>query len=151
MNENIIKVLSKVPKEILIHCAEFIMSKKSEETYLPESTRVCVKVANLRKLYGSDATLEKWLEDSSNVYCGRSGRIFIDKQIFHYSGSKWANPYPLKKYTPEECTRLFREHITKKIAENPEYYDLDELRGKNLGCWCSPKDICHVDTLLSLI
>ena len=43
-----------------------------------KSKRMCVKVANLRKIYGSETTLEKWLEDSNNVYCGRSGRIFIN-------------------------------------------------------------------------
>ena len=146
MNENIINILSRVPKEILINCAKQIMSKQE-----PNSSRICVKVANLRKLYGSDATLEKWLQDFDNLYCGRAGRIFINGEYFGYEGSKWANPYTVKKYSLENCIKLYREYITKKIEEDPENYDLNELKGKNLGCWCNPKDKCHVDVLLSLL
>jgi hypothetical protein len=27
--------------------------------------------------------------------------------------------------------------------------DLEELRGRNLACWCSPTDLCHADVLLA--
>jgi len=143
--QRLIDILSTLPKDILIHCTEIMISNKVK------STRTCVKVANLRKLYGSDATLEKWLENPENIYCGRSGRIFINGEYFGYEGSKWANPFTTKKYSLDKCIELFREHITNKIEENPEYYDLDELRSKNLGCWCNPKDKCHVDILMELI
>ena len=33
---------------------------------------------------------------------------------------------------------LFKEHITSLIEGDPETYNLEELRGKNLGCWCHP-------------
>jgi len=147
--------------------AECLLSKLSEEDeeegrdspFMKDihnhkkSTRTCIKVANLRKLYDQDYTLEKWLESESgdNVYCGRSGRIFINGKYFAYEGSKWANPYTVKKYSLDECIALYREYITKKIEEDPGHYDLDELKGKNLGCWCNPKDKCHVDVLLSLL
>ena len=146
MNKEILDLLSKLSKDILINCAKKFMSKHENR-----SERVCVKVANLRKLYGSEFTLENWLKDPNNIYCGRHGRIFIDKIIFHYSGSKWANPFTLKQHSLDECIKLYRDYITKKIIDNPEYYDLDELRGKHLGCWCNPKEKCHVDVLLSLI
>jgi hypothetical protein len=29
--------------------------------------------------------------------------------------------------------------------------DLEELRGKNLCCWCKPQDPCHCDVLLRLL
>jgi hypothetical protein len=119
-----------------------------------KSQRVCIKVSNLRKLYGSKTNLETWLDDSDNVYCGRAGRIFItengEKTYFGYEGSKWANPYTLKQYPIDECLDLYRDYITKKIEDDSDY-DLNELKGKNLGCWCNPKDRCHVDVLLELL
>ena len=29
-------------------------------------------------------------------------------------------------------------------------YNLQQLRGKNLACWCQPEDRCHADILLEL-
>lgn len=116
------------------------------------SKRECVKVANLRKTYGTNITLEKWLLDPNNVYVGRHGRISIDKKyVFVYKGSKWANPFKLSDYTLEECLIMYREYILKKITNDPKNYDINELNGKNLGCWCTPESKCHVDVLLSLL
>jgi hypothetical protein len=143
--KNIENILSNIPKEILIHCVEQLLMKKNKS-----SNRVCVKVGNLRKLYGPDINFKKWLENSNNIYVGRYGRIFIDKIIFNYKGSKWANPYTIKQYNLDECIRLYKEYIIKKI-ETDSNYNLDELRNKTLGCWCNPKDKCHVDVLLSLL
>jgi len=143
MSEEAASILSSLPKDILIHCI-----LKTSATAV--ASRTCVKVGNLRKLHGPDVTLEKWLLDPNNVYVGRHGRIFIDKEIFHYPGSKWANPYPLKKYTLDESLELYRDYITSKIEGDPNY-NLSELRGKNMGCWCDHKDRCHVDVLLSLL
>ena len=118
------------------------------------SSRICIKVSNLRKINGSNTTLESWLNDQNNVYCGRSGRIFItengEKRYFSYKGSKWANPYTLKQHPIDECLDLYRKYITEKIEKDPNY-NLDELRSKKLGCWCNPKDKCHVDVLLELL
>ena len=163
MDMKIINILSSVPKEILIHCAEIIMAQKapgtkseeSEESEERETTRECVKVANLRKIYGSDTTFKDWLEDPNNLYVGRAGRIFItengEKKYFGYDGSKWANPFTVKKYSLDECLRLYQKHMTECIRKDPDTYDLNELKGKRLGCWCDPKDRCHVDVLLELL
>ncbi len=72
-----------------------------------ETKRVCVKVKHLRKL-GCD-NFREWLQDDNNVYVGRHGRVWVDKEIF------------------------------------------ENLRGKNLGCWCEPGDKCHVDVLIELL
>lgn len=114
------------------------------------SSRTCVKVANLRKLYGSDSNLKNWSESPDNVYCGRSGRIFVNKEYFGYAGSKWANPFSLKKYSIEDSLSEYLKYITEKIKNDPKY-DLNELKGKNLGCWCDSKNRCHVDVLLELV
>lgn len=123
------------------------IKKKMEKS----TTRLCVKVSNLRKVYDYSANFEKWLKNKENVYCGRSGRIFVDKKYFRYDGSKWANPYTLKNYSINDCIALYRKYIMQKIRENPKEYDIDELRGKTLGCWCDSRCQCHVDVLISII
>jgi hypothetical protein len=71
--------------------------------------------------------------------------------------SKWGNPYThlvgykdtIHVETPEEAIELYYDWIIEQIKANPEKYNLDELRGKVLGCYCAPKP-CHGDILVQL-
>jgi hypothetical protein len=73
------------------------------------------------------------------VYVGRPG--------------KWGNPYShttgtLAKYkvdTREQAVELYRNHL----HASGLIVDIDELRGKDLVCWCAPA-ACHADVLLEL-
>lgn len=57
------------------------------------------------------------------------------------------NPFPVKKYGLNECLRLYEEHI----RDTPSlYFALEELEGKELGCWCKPNG-CHGDILVKLL
>ena len=47
------------------------------------------------------------------------------------------------------CLELYKEYISHK--HNSSKINLDELKGKNLSCWCSLNDKCHIDVLLKLI
>lgn len=59
--------------------------------------------------------------------------------------SKWGNCYRAgRDGNGVQCALLFR---AKAIAEK---WDLTELRGKNLACWCQPGHACHADVLLDL-
>ena len=50
--------------------------------------------------------LRKWIENPNNVYVGRRGRIFIDKEIFHYKESPFANPFKVVgNKTAEEAVK----------------------------------------------
>lgn len=61
--------------------------------------------------------------------------------------SKWKNPFTVKKYGRDECLKMYEEYIRK----TPALYDnLDELIGKELGCWCHP-EMCHGDILIKLL
>ncbi|SFV09685.1 DUF4326 domain-containing protein [Alicyclobacillus macrosporangiidus] len=62
--------------------------------------------------------------------------------------SKWANPYRIgRDGTREECIRKYREYVLGR----PDLMEaLGELRGKVLGCWCSPEP-CHGDVLVELV
>lgn len=64
--------------------------------------------------------------------------------------SKWGNPFKIGKHgTREEVIARYRDYIIDRIATNPGVYDLMELRGKDLVCWCHPQP-CHADILLEL-
>ena len=71
--------------------------------------------------------------------------------------SKWGNPYSHKPESiasilvdsREEAIELYREWITKGEGQNL-LLQLDELKGKTLGCWCKPH-ACHGDVLVELI
>jgi len=88
------------------------------------------KVVNLRK--------EKY-----DVYIGR--------------GSKWGNPFKIgRDGNREEVIEKYKQYILnkKELLE-----DLDELRGKVLGCYCVEKPIdyvrenkrCHGEILVELL
>lgn len=73
--------------------------------------------------------------------------------------TKWGNPFPVKKYG-EIAVEMFAERLMAAI-EQPwfEPHDIDfrimaesieELRGKDLVCWCHWSDPCHADVLLEL-
>lgn len=118
------------------------------------TTSVCVKVKELRKNGYQD--LESWMSDPDNLYVGRRGRIWItdpvtkEKKIFHYSDSKWANPYKVGdkpgQYTLEKSIDLYKDHL---IASNL-IDDIDELEGKRLGCFCLQNKPCHAQVLVEL-
>lgn len=66
-------------------------------------------------------------------------------------GSKWGNPYPVgiaaAEYTRKEALQLYQEYAERRLKRDPHW--LDELKGKDLVCWCSPF-ACHADILLKL-
>lgn len=66
-------------------------------------------------------------------------------------GSKWGNPYKVglatAEYTRTESLKLFEEYAERRLKREPDW--LDELKGKDLVCWCSPLP-CHADILVRL-
>ncbi len=76
----------------------------------------------------------KMLPGEEAVYCGR--------------GSPYGNPYPMgPDCTREQSIALFKEYVDQvpylgtMIQKN--------LKGKNLMCFCKPKD-CHCDDILEI-
>lgn len=103
-----------------------------------------VKVKYLRqKGYNS---LQEWLDANPNhVYIGRDMSVYVQGA----KGSKWKNPFTIKKCgSAEEACRKYREYI----LNTPSLLcSLGELKGKILGCWCKPDNMCHGDVLAQLI
>ncbi len=77
------------------------------------------------------------------VHCKKSAYdVYIGRP------SKWGNPFVVgKDGARDEVIELYKEWLKtqpKLIAAAKV-----ELRGKTLGCWCSPKP-CHGDVLMQI-
>ena len=86
----------------------------------------------------------KGIRPDFDVYIGRDIRFHKEFTI----PSKWCNP----RLTLEEY-ELYIRHC---IKEDPDFYDLNELKGKRLGCWCITTDKliplkCHGQILMKLV
>ena len=74
-----------------------------------------------------------WTMPSNTVYVGRP--------------TKWGNPYKSKW---ADVVRLYRDDLESGISKEAVIImaSLEELRGKDLACWCSLDKPCHADVLL---
>ena len=92
-----------------------------------------------------------WRMPENTVYVGRP--------------TKWGNPYAASGpvncscrsvgecthmgLTRQDAVDLFRQ-ISLPAKLNVRGYDIEELRGKNLACWCPLDQPCHADVLLEV-
>lgn len=81
--------------------------------------------------------------------------------IYVGRGSKWGNPFRAVKnlwagvtlsevrkvLTPEEAVARYKKYELWYLLER---YDIEQLRGKNLCCWCKENEPCHADILLEI-
>jgi hypothetical protein len=77
-----------------------------------------------------------WKMPPNTVYVGRP--------------TKWGNPYKVggsANITPQEAVNLFEKYIA-KWADEDEIKE--ELKGKNLACFCKEGEPCHADILLKI-
>lgn len=76
------------------------------------------------------------------VHCKRAKHdVYIGRP------SKWGNPFAIgKDGTREEVIEKYRGWLQTQPALLAA---LPELKGKTLGCWCSPQ-ACHGDVLAEL-
>lgn len=75
--------------------------------------------------------------------------IIPEDAVYVGRPSKWGNPFRFPTDfcpTGEDCIEAYRLHIT--VGEG-KYLPLEELRGRDLVCWCAPLP-CHADVLLTL-
>lgn len=69
--------------------------------------------------------------------------------------SKWGNPYKVGDNgngvtitTRAAMIELFTIYAKKHLELDSHW--LDDLKGKNLSCWCGLDEKCHADVLLQL-
>lgn len=78
----------------------------------------------------------------------RYGNPFLPTDI-RVSGPKAGQGQPIGG---AGAVQAFRNHLTNLLRLEPQKTRqvLDELRGKNLACWCELGEPCHADVLLEL-
>ena len=88
-------------------------------------------IINLNKV-----DIQEWIKDPRNIYVGREHK--------ELPASIWGNPFLMSDgFSREEVNEGYKQYL----AENEELRSyVSELKGKRLGCWCSPK-CCHAETL----
>ena len=64
--------------------------------------------------------------------------------------SKWGNPFVIDKDgTRGEVIQKYLDYLLGTEHTTGLILDIEELRGKDLVCWCGPLP-CHADVLLEL-
>lgn len=107
------------------------------------ATVVNVRVKNIRPKY---ANLKEWRSDPENVYIGRGRVVLIDGERYPRYDSIFANPFK-----GEDAIEKYRKYLVKSfLHDHIRLEDLDELKGKNLGCWCKPEK-CHGDVVIEFL
>lgn len=80
-----------------------------------------------------------WRMPPNTVYVGRP--------------SKFGNPFKIGEYgnirSREEAIRAYETYVERLLIAHSDF--LDELKGKDLACWCPLDKPCHVDVLLKLL
>ena len=84
----------------------------------------------------------EWQSMANTLYIGRN----MDFYVKGTKKSKWCNPFSVKKYGRDKCLELYKDYIINSTL----YSQLDELVGKELGCWCCPEP-CHGNILMDLV
>ena len=93
--------------------------------------------------------IKGWKMPHNAIYVGRA--------------SKWGNPWRIGERHPADGHRLTREEVIELYRNNIQQMlktrrfdgsfilNLEELKGKDLACWCSLNEPCHADILLEIL
>ena len=114
------------------------------------STPVVKNVSKLFREYEGYTSFKEWFDTENNLYIGRNATKYTNRNV---SESKWVNPFmisqwigPSKEWILEDIMKTYQNYV----RTNPFLMNsLHELKGKQLGCWCKPKQ-CHGDVLFKL-
>lgn len=78
-----------------------------------------------------------------------AGAIYVGRP------TKWGNPFRVgeiyngRKLMQGDAVELHRDWLLNSDRGKELLSQIDELRGKDLICWCAPR-VCHADLLLEL-
>ena len=75
-----------------------------------------------------------------------------DNTVYVGRGTQWGNPYVIGDHgNAAKCVESFAKDIGFINSRlDFDYDDIEQLRGKNLACWCPLDRPCHADVLLEL-
>lgn len=96
-----------------------------------------------------------WRMPENAVYVGRPtkwGNPYQVGKMFFPTDELILNPFNPKMEmckTIEQCLELYKQHLQRELKY--ERLDLNELKGKDLACFCSLSCKCHADILLEAV
>jgi hypothetical protein len=106
------------------------------------------------------ARVAGWRMPPNTIYVGRPSkwgnpydvsRFGLEMSLALYRNSLngiWS-PDPLRDQPDDICDEAYRfHHEFLKCMRGHPLEQVQELRGKNLACWCSLRSPCHADILL---
>lgn len=83
-----------------------------------------------------------WRTPENTEYVGRA------KETKKYPyGTKYANPFKVEEHGREKAVELYKKDILERFTIEEIQQD---LRGRNLMCWCPLDKLCHADFLLQI-
>ena len=105
-------------------------------------TYICLQKKNI-----APVTFTQWLAEDSHVYIGSNlvkytcnpeaedewGHLDLDRQLFR------------RDIGYGEFYKMYEDYIRRV-----KWDKLDELAGKELGCWCSNPERCHFSVIIQL-
>ena len=102
---------------------------------------------------------------NNTVYVGRPTKYgnpfkLIDGMLFYYCVNRTIlSPWIIydsgkNDYLPEDVVGFYKLWITGRLTDKiglPEIPDINELKGKDLACWCGLTHYCHANVLIELL
>src|SRR5438094_162411 len=65
--------------------------------------------------------------------------------------TRWGNPFRSEPQGGAWAVKRFRQWVRMKAQTALRERAKQELRGKNLACWCKPGEPCHADVWLTIV
>lgn len=94
--------------------------------------------------YTRNVASEIIVRDTKLVHCKKElYDILIDRT------TKWGNKFEIGK--DGDRMEVIRKHMDWLVLQDDLLADLEELRGKILGCWCAPLKPCHGENYIYLL
>ena len=101
----------------------------------------------------------------NSIYVGRPTKYgnpfkLISGMMFYFSVNRSVfSPWIIydhakSDYEPSDMVYFYEMWITGKLTTEiglPEVPNIEDLRGKDLACWCAPTHYCHADILIKIL
>lgn len=95
-------------------------------------------ITDLRQKFKSKQDAQRWFDNPNNIYIGGRNKFF--KQ------SPWHNPFGVRKFTDSGALKLYETYI----INSPLLYKIQDLKGKNLGCFCNNTK-SHANVIIKIL
>jgi hypothetical protein len=96
--------------------------------------------------------IKGWKMPENTVYVGRPSKWGNPYRVVFYNGLWRVKSPELHFYLSFESEDRARHHAVSLFEQYAsQLQGIEELRGKDLACWCRLDEPCHADVLLELL